>query len=133
MLMSNEKFSWHTSLSVIEHFRQLRSEHSHRCMDFCVKQIIDFRSGSWGKWSTYYQHRVDFADMMIFKIQERSKSVQNAVVYCSVIHYHTCVTMNLASKHGFYVILTLQFSNYFGCVHVMHASHWSISHVIVRY
>ena len=44
------------------------------------EQIFDFRSDSWENWSPSYQYRVDFVDVMIFKIHERLKKYPK---YCT--------------------------------------------------
>ena len=126
-------FSQHLSLSLIWYCRQHRSEQSYT--DFCrtdywfsvwhLRKMINFPSISCRFcWCNELQNSREIEK--VFKI-----------VYCSMIHCHACVAMNLALKHGFLSIFKTRFtesrsqiSHYFGGIH--HVPQWSISQIVVR-
>ena len=100
-----------------------------------VEQITDFRSDSWEKWSTSYQYHVDFVDTMSFKIHERSKNIQNSVLFNNSLS-RLCDNELSAKTRILFIFKTRftesrsQISHYFGGIY--HVPQWLISQIVVR-
>ena len=71
-----------------------------------VDQIHDFRSDSWEKWSISYQYRVGFFKKCRYNDIQNAREIEKYSKYCTTneIHWHACVTMDLAPKHGFWTV-----------------------------
>ena len=131
------KFSQHRTFILIEYLDNFVQNSR---IQISVDQIHDFRSDSWEKWSISYQYRVDFFKKCRYNDIQNAREIEKYSKYCTTneIHWHACVAMDLAPKHGFWTVwktgfsnLVLQFSHYFGCIY--HVTHWLILQIGVRY